>query len=251
MTATLIGQVCTAQGLIHQHDLAGNAYAWELPAVGYERAQHRVPIVVGHDETWQLGEAAYFERSRTDGLLVVARLHALGPIDDGHDWYLSPDVSSRPCGPLESNHGTIHELSVVPRTGSVNTRPLRWSPHDLARSGGGEPRGLALRWRETWARAHEAINGDRYRYLRDDTLRIVDMDQLDLIDEVLCDPEVAARVKAEAEETKRRAAMLDMARSHDVNAERYAVEHGLGGYSYVGADGERRYVRHSGKLYPV
>jgi hypothetical protein len=198
----LIGQVCTSKGLVQQRDLAGNAYPWTLPANSYERAQRRVPVLVNHDEGWRIGEVQHWERSRAGGLMLVAELNSLGPMDDDSDesWYLSPDVISTPYGPLERGHGRIEEVSVVPRTASLGTLPVRWSPHT------GAPHNMPLHWYDTWSRAHEARSS--YRYRRDDKLSIVDIDPLDLIDEVLCDPVVAERVAAEAAaiKTKARAA---------------------------------------------
>ncbi len=198
---TLIGQIATSRGLIHQHDLAGNGDAWTLPTVAYERAQPRVPILVGHDRDWVVGEVAYYERSNIDGLMMVGTVRDdMADLLDGDDWHLSPEVACRRCGPLEYGHGRIAEVSLVRRTASIGTSPIRYARHDIA-DAGGAPRGLPLRWHDTWARAGEAVS--RYTYRRDDGLRIVDIDPLDLVDEVLCDPIVAARVNAEA---KRRSA---------------------------------------------
>jgi hypothetical protein len=189
----LIGEVATSRGLIMQRDIAGGAESWELPANSYERVQRRVPVLVDHDPGWEIGEVAYYERSKR-GLVAVAHLHSPGPLDDADDraWYFSPSVTSTRCGPFEWNHGKINELSLVRRTASIATHPCAWSPHS------GAPHNMPLPWFETWARAHEAITDDRYRHRRDDALRIVDVDPLSLVDEVLCDGEVAARVAAEA-----------------------------------------------------
>jgi hypothetical protein len=207
MTTSLIGQVCTSRGLIQQYDLAGDADAWSLPAVAYERAQRRVPILVQHDETWPVGEVAYYERSKADGLMMVGTIRDdLTDLLDDDDWHLSPEIESRRCGPFEYGHGKINEISLVRRTASIGTRPVRYARHDTV-GGGGAPRGLPLRWYDIWDRAHEQMHSDRYTHRRDDSLRIHDIDPLDLVDEVLCDPEVAARVKAEAETIKQRAAV--------------------------------------------
>jgi hypothetical protein len=260
MTITLIAQVATPKGLIQHRDLAGDIDPWTLPANSYERAQRRVPVLVAHDHDWCIGEVVYYERSRYDGLLAVAQLHTPGPLDtdDPDDWYVSPEVRSRRCGIVDYGHGVIAELSIIRRTASIGTHPLRWSPNS------GTPHGMPLRWHQTWQRAHAAIAHEPYVYRRDDTLRIVDIDKLDLVDEVLCDPEVAARVKAEAaafdvrakaasalRAKKTRAAAAVSVSSSRADAENYAAEHGLGGYSWSDSDGERHHVRYGGTLNPL
>jgi hypothetical protein len=203
MSITMIGTVASTTGRVLQRDLGGNVDVWTLPATSYETRQRRVPLLVGHDPEFVAGSVVYYERSKVDGLLAVAQADDTFAewLDDGAPWYFSPAVASRLCGPLERNHGRIHELSLVRHTATVNADPVRWSL-------GIAPSGLPLRWYSVWDRATEAIAHDRYTHRRDDALSIFDRDELNLVDAVLCDPAVAARVNAEAAaQAKRRAAM--------------------------------------------
>jgi hypothetical protein len=198
----ILGTVATTKGHVVHRDLGGGVDPWTLPANSYETAQRRVPLLVGHDEMFQIGTVVYYERSKVDGLLAVAQADDSFAewLDDGEPWFFSPAVASRLCGPLERNHGRISELSLVRHTATVNAAPVRWSL-------GIAPSRMPTRWYSTWDRATEAIAHDRYTHRRDDALRIHDLDELSLVDQVLTDPEVAARVAEQAAQAKRRAAM--------------------------------------------
>ena len=50
---------------------------------------------------------------------------------------------------------------------------------------------MPLNWRDTWARAHEAMQSRAYR--RADRRPILDLDPLDVSDEILTDPAEAKR----------------------------------------------------------
>jgi hypothetical protein len=219
MALSIIGQVATPKGLIQQYDLAGNADAWTLPAVAYERAQRRVPILMDHDESWSVGEVAYYERSKIDGLMMVGTIRDdMDDLLDDGDWHLSPAVASRRCGPCEYGQGKISELSLCRRTASLGTRPVCYARHDSF-GGGGAPRGLPTSWHETWERAHEAISRDRYAHRRDDALRIVDVDELSIFDEWRTDRD-AARSRLQSELDKRRAAKRKLRADCPVESQR-------------------------------
>jgi hypothetical protein len=204
MTITIIGQVATPQGLIQQTDLAGNAYPWKLPAIGYHRAQRRVPILDAHRDRGgeRVGEVGYYERSKVDGLLMVGTVDdSMTKLLEDHDWHLSPGVESKRWGSLERGDAKIdEEIALVARASYINQQRVRF-----ARSGR-TPR-LPLRWHDTWARANEAIARDRYRYRRDDALQIVDIDELDIFDLFQTD-RVAAQRRVQSELDTGRVAKL-------------------------------------------
>jgi hypothetical protein len=129
MTMMILGTVATTKGHVQHVDPAGDVDVWNLPATSYETTQRRVPLLVGHDAGFRIGTVVYYERSRVDGLLAVAQADDsfLEFLDDGDAWYFSPAVASVACGPLERNHGRIHELSMVRSTATVNACPVRWS----------------------------------------------------------------------------------------------------------------------------
>lgn len=195
---SFVGQLCTTAGLVQQRDLAGDPDPFTMTAVSYRREQPvPLPLVFDHDLSWPVGEVAYLERSRADGLLVVGRIARddLADLLDG-EWYLSAGVRCVPSGPLEFGHVRMHEVSLVRKPANVNTHPLHWAPSDIARDAGSQPHGLPLNWRSTWGRAHEAMAARIYRRAPD-RLAIVDLDQLDAVDEIMTDP-AAARRRVEA-----------------------------------------------------
>lgn len=179
---TLIGQVVTNQGLVHTVDAhGGNDERWSMPATAYRRRQPAsLPVHFDHDRSWPVGQTTYLERSKADGLLAVAVLERddLADLLSDGDWFISDSVRSRSVGLVERSGGILEELSLVRRTGNVNTLPLRWSRSD------GAPLGLPLNWHGPWRQAHERMSGARYRRAPDH-LDIVDRDPLGLMDELL------------------------------------------------------------------
>ena len=192
MTLHLIGQLATHRGLVQQRDAVGTLDSWTMPANAYVRQQRRVPLLVEHD--WQVGEVQYLQRSRASGLLMVATADDnIADLLRDHEWHLSAGVRCHETG--FSAHGsefglaTLREMSLVGRPANVGTGKVHWS------TAAGAPHGLPLNWRSCWEEAHEAMPG--YKYRRHDGLRIHDVDELDLYDEVMTDPE-SARAKIRA-----------------------------------------------------
>ena len=101
-------------------------------------------------------------------------------------------VSISAQAPLSKGHGILSEVSLVRRTANIATRPIMWSRHDIAKDGGGQPRGIPLHWRDTWDRAAERMGA--YAYKRRTSLDIVDIDELPVVDELLTDPEETRRL---------------------------------------------------------
>jgi hypothetical protein len=230
MSFMLIGQLATPQGYAVQYDRAGDAEHFAMPAVGFRRHQAPdIPLQLGHDGD-RIGGVRYAERSKADGLLVVATVDRdewADHLDEFGTWGLSPRVRCAPTGaPLEYGYGRLTEVSIVKRPATRGTRPILWSKVELG-SGGGDPLGMPLRWRSTWARAHEAASAGKYRRAADH-LTIVDLDPLDDLDEARTDPAGA-----------RRRAMADLkAMARARMKPTTAVDGGTG----------RIYTRHSGSV---
>ncbi len=182
-TVTAIGVVATPRGLTQQHDLAGTPEPFTLPAANYRHLQDGpIPVLVEHDEGFAVGTCVALVRSRADGLLAVLRID--GPVVDllaDGDWYLSPGVRTRAgVTPLERDHARLFEVSLTRDPATLNTKALRWSRHDIATDGGGQPNGMSLSWRTAWDRVHEALQRRAYR--RADRLWIIDLDPPVVID---------------------------------------------------------------------
>lgn len=195
MTITVIGQLTTNHGLVQQRDRAGDMDAWTMPAPSYLREQPAVvPVLMDHDWGWPVGAVGHLERSRADGLLMVARVanDDLGDLLADGPWFLSGGVRCAPTGVMQYGLAKLREVSIVRRTANVNTRPIRWSRSDIARDSGSEPHDMPLRWHDTWRRAHERMVGERYRE-KPAHLTIHDLDQLSIVDEVMTDPAAARR----------------------------------------------------------
>jgi len=188
---TLIGQVCSAEGLADQVDRAGGHYPSTLPAVSYLRQQAPVPVLVNHDPGFEVGRVTYLERSKSSGLLAVAQVRSdMVDMLRGHRWFLSDGVLCRRLGPFERGFARLAEVSLVGRTASIGTRRAYWSLSD------GQPDGMPVLWRSAWDRALEATTTYAgRRALERGELRIHDVDPLDDWSEVMTDP-VGARRRA-------------------------------------------------------
>jgi hypothetical protein len=81
----------------------------------------------------------------------------------------------------------------VRATANQSTRPLRWSPGDIADGSAGKPIGMPLSWYDTWSRAEARMDSDRFAFNRPERLPIHDLDPLSVIEEVLTDPAAARR----------------------------------------------------------
>jgi hypothetical protein len=192
MTLTIVGQLATVRGDVQKWDRAGQPHPFTMQSTSYLRRQASdIPVYFNHDTTWRLGTVTYLERSRSTGLLAVARLDAdVGDLLADHQWHLSDGVIGLPAGPLRFGQIKIREVSLVGQTATLATKPLCWSRSD------GAPGHLPLLWHGTWKRAQEAMVGSAYRRRADHTV-IFDVDPLSVADEVLTDP-VAARQRMAA-----------------------------------------------------
>jgi hypothetical protein len=210
---TLIGQVATHRGHACQYDRAGDPDPFVMRADQYLRDQPLLPLLMTHDPTWPVGAVGYLQRSRSDGLLAVASVRDdMTDLLDRHDWYLSAGASCHAIGHDEYGSEELglvkmREISLVPRTANLSTRKVRWSHTDVRTTGGGHPRDLPLSWHDALDGAHEAMSSYKHSLAR--SLRINDLDELDLRDEVFTDPASAKamlRADLDAAKAKQRAA---------------------------------------------
>lgn len=239
---TVLGQVVRPDGLTHHADALGRVDEVVFtPAAAYQPRQPAdLAVHFDHDLSWRLGSVGWLGRSDRLGLMAAAVLDAdvAGLLADGR-WYWSDGIACRRLDTLRRGAIRLRELSLVRATGNCGTRPVVFRP-----SNAGEPP-MPLHWREVWQRAAEAMEAQRYRRAPDH-LVIVDLD------EQRTDP-VAARMALASLPTpapaKTRAAVpaRPVAGSRS-DAAREAAALGVAGYSYVAADGRRRYVRMTGGL---
>ena len=262
---SLIGQIVSPLGLAQHVDLAGQVHHSAMPAEAFLRAQPaEVPVYFDHDDTWDLGgRVVHLERSRAGGLLAVATVGNadLGDLLDDGPWFLSARTNTwaddqmpgaRTCAQLV-------EVSMVRETANMAALPIVWVHGDIATTGA-PLAPMPSSWRSAWSNAHQSLRASRYR-AAPEHLEIVDLDPLDQVrtvdqaDELMAQLEAAVirttptprrtRPPAKARTAPRPAGVVAHRRDQ---AAHYAETHGLGGYSYLGADGERRYVRTGGQL---
>jgi hypothetical protein len=230
---SVIGQLATAKGQVQQRDLAGDPDPWVLPAASYMRDQPaRIPILFGHDETWELGQVAHLERSPSTGLLAVATIadDLVDLLDD--EWFLSGGVRCVPTGPLQFGHARLREVSLTRRPGSIGTRPMRWSRSATP------PGGMPIRWFDTWDRAVERMTTDRYRPARHLTIAEVDEAQT-------AEP-VARRAARDLLPRSKPTPPIVATRHARDDAARAAAAAGASGFGWV-EDGELRRVARFGE----
>jgi hypothetical protein len=200
MTLTVIGQVLAPAGLVQEQRIDGPVPYVTKPG-GYLREQPApLALCLVHDRSDPVGVCVHLERSRKLGLMAVARVPdpegSVADLLSAGDWWLSDSVSARPIGGFEFARGRLNEISLVPRTANLGTRPVRWSRTDIAVDGGAQPRGLPLGWHDTWARAHERMASYTRRRADRESLTIVDLDPLGVVDGLWSDPAAARRVAA-------------------------------------------------------
>ena len=75
---TIIGMVCTNEGLIQHGDVTGAVATVDwLPSDAFLCEQVRAPIYFDHDPTWELGRVVAYERGeKLGGLIAVAEITA-------------------------------------------------------------------------------------------------------------------------------------------------------------------------------
>jgi hypothetical protein len=229
--ATLIGQIATDRngGLIQHRNASGDVSEVHfLAPLGYLRHQPaRIPLLVGHDEGWEVGEVGHLERSKAEGLLAVAHVRddAAELLSDG-EWFLSAGVTTRSLTPRRWERGLLSEISLGRDPAACSIRPVCWSPHTGAPSSDSMPLG----WYRAW---HEGVDRiARAKYRSAEGLEINDVDHLDLIDEGITDP---AAAEQRLEELKRSAPPRPQ-RTTAVRADR-ALQFAEGGKVYRHATG--------------
>lgn len=248
---SLIGPIATDRngGLLHHRDNAGGLIPGWLSADDYERRQPaEIGLHLSHDWSWSLGRVRYLERCGPELLAV-----AVATVDPSEPWFPAPhrDLSSMqrtwdpaglpelleadrwyfssgvhidhvPGAPGHYQRARIFELSLVPESAACGLRPIRWRRGDIA-DDSGQPSDLPGPWRSVWANAHEAISSAP-RYRRAEYLEIVG--------------------ERHARPAQRSSAALRPAPRTDRTAAAMAV----GGYSWLGPDGQRRHVRSGGHV---
>ena len=189
-TATIIGQVVTAEGVVQHADLTGEVVSHAVcPADSYVVHQRAdIGVHFDHDESWRLGTCSYLERSRRWGLLAVAQVDAdVADMLQAHRWYFSDRIVSERLGADSPYRGRaqIRELSLVAHTANCGTEPIVCVRGDIA-LGAAAPRTIPLDWDATWQRAGDWLAGAKYRSAKHTLIH--DLDEPDDLARSLQDP---------------------------------------------------------------
>lgn len=211
--ATLVGVVNSARGLsVKRDDLGDIASSYTLPAGNYQVEQPAdIPVCFFHDRGWVVGRVDHLSRSATGGLIAVASISDNAARDFAEDpeqpWFFSSGVRARRSrdrdryGQEVYRDAVIDEISLVRGSAGFENRPVRLLPHhDVAEQPGWTVTGLPLGWTDILDRAHDRVDGLRFRRAPDHLL----IDELDPAPEPA--PPPAAPVPAVAPVAHRRTA---------------------------------------------